>query len=142
MLITQRGGEGEGVYDGRVRTSFIVFPRNEYGDLPHEKSIQTNREPVLSRRKKEKKTGIVETPDCTKRHASYSSVHKQASMIRKLQPTERDFFVECGVYILANSGAEVVFHLGVTTGYALTGFVVYWGPRSTALTHDQQFISR
>jgi len=30
------------------------------------------------------------------------------------------------MYVLANSGAEVVFHLGVTTSYALTEFVVYW----------------
>jgi len=30
------------------------------------------------------------------------------------------------MYILADLGAEVVFHLGVTTSYALTEFVVYW----------------
>jgi len=30
------------------------------------------------------------------------------------------------MYALANSGAEIVFHLGMTTSYALTEFVVFW----------------
>ena len=42
---------------------FIVFEINEHGDFPHEKKTRTNREHVLSRRKKKV---IVETTQTQK----------------------------------------------------------------------------
>ena len=91
---------------------FIVFARNEHSDLPHEKT-RPNHEHALSHHKKV----IVETTQTQK-------VRKPQQ--QNTEPTELDCFVKCGMYILADFGAEVVFHLGVTTSYALTEFVVYW----------------
>ena len=57
-----------------------------------------------------------------------------------IELTERDCIVRCGIHVVANSGAEVVPQLGVTSSYALTEIVVYWGSRSTASMDDLQFI--
>jgi hypothetical protein len=61
---------------------------------------------------------------------------------RIIEPTERHCIVKCGIHLVANSGAEVVPHLGVTSSYALTEIVAYCGSRSTASTDDQQFVDR
>ena len=116
--------------EGRVRSTppFIMFARKEHGKMPHE-NTQTKREPVLSHRKKKKK-GIVEASDCTKRarklikrpHRRRRSENHNS---RIAEATELDWFIKCGMYALANSWAEVGFHLGVATSYALTEFVVF-----------------
>jgi len=129
--------EGEGITMGGCVHStplFIMFVRNEHGGLmvvSHERT-RTNREPVLSRRKKKV---LVETACRTKRASKLFQVQASTHRRRRsenrnhnhnsriIEPTERYCFVECGIYILANSGAGVVFNLGVTTGYALTEFV-------------------
>jgi len=105
---------------------FIVFPRNEHGKMPHE-NTPTKREPVLSRRKK----GIVEVSDCTKRARKlfkrpHSRIRSANHNSRIAEATGLDWFVKCGMYALANSWVEVVFHFSVTTSYALTEFVVFW----------------
>ena len=58
MLITQRGRGGD--YDGSVcppHTSFYRVERNEHGDFLQEKITRTNREHVLSRRKRKRNCG-------------------------------------------------------------------------------------
>jgi len=112
---------------------FIVFARNEHSEMPHE-NTRTKRKPVLSRRKKKK--GIVEGSDCTKRAPKLlKRPHRRRRTenhnSRIAEPTGLDFFVKCGMYALANSWAEVGFHLGVTTSYALTEFVGLEAQRST-----------
>ena len=77
-----------------------------------------------------KKKAIVETTDYTKRARKLFKRPPQMSKVQNhndsiIQPTERDCIVKCGIHVVANSGAEVIFHLSVTTGYALTVFVVY-----------------
>jgi len=117
---------------------FIVFARTEHGEMPHE-NTPTKREPVLSRRKKKK-----ELSDCTKRarkliQCPHRRRRSENHNSRIAEATDLDCFVKCGMYALANSGAEVGFHLGVTSGtsYALTELVVFWrlgAQRSTFAT--------
>ena len=97
----------------------------------------------------QKKKVIVEMTDSTKPRKLFKRPHREMSKVRNhnsriVEPTERDCFVKRGIHIAANSGAEVGFHLGATTGYASTAIVVYQGSRPTApLARDyQQFIDR
>ena len=106
-----------------------MFARNEHDDLPHEKETRANGEPVLSRRKKKSSCGDDRLHKAVGQgiRAPTTDVEVRHHNSRIIEPTRQDCFVKCGIHIVANSGAEVVFHLGVTTGYALTEFVVYWG---------------
>jgi len=87
---------------------------------------------LYCRAPKKKKKGIVEVSDCTKRarkllkrpHRCRRSENHNS---RIAEPTGLDCFVKCGMYALANSWVEVGFHLGVTTSYPLTEFVVFLG---------------
>ena len=74
----------------------------------------------------------MEASDCTKRARKlFKHPHRRITSAdhnsRIAEPTELDCFVKCGRYALANSGAEIGFHLGVTTSCALTEFVVFGG---------------
>ena len=110
-----------------------------------QKKTRTSREPVLSRRKKKKR--IVEPTDYTKRaHKLFKRPHTQrcqrpettkAGLLNRLNVI---VLFKCGIQIVANSGGEVVFHLGETAGYTLTEIVVFWGSRFTAPRDGQLFV--
>ena len=127
------------------RLLFIVLARNEHGDLPHaKKNTNESRACIVPPQKKRR---IVEPTDYTKRaHKLFKRPHTQRCQRPEttkagfVEPTERDCFVQCGIHIVANSGGEVVFHLGETAGHALTEIVVYWGSRFTAPRDGQLFI--
>jgi len=56
---------------------FIVFARNEHGEMPHE-NTPTKREPVLSCRKKKKKKELWRRQTAQSVPAGYSSIHRDA----------------------------------------------------------------
>ena len=116
--------------EGRVHSTppFIMLARNEHGGMPHG-NTRTKRTCIVA---PQKKKGIVEASDCTKRarkliqrpHRRRRSDNHNS---RIAEATELDWFVKCGMYALANSWAEVGFHSGVTTSYALTELWFFGG---------------
>ena len=146
-MTTRRGGERDLRWEGVYNPDLLLLCSCEINiAVCHKKKAQVNGGLVLLRHKKKEVT--VETSDYTKRVRKLFKCPPQMSKVqnkihndRVIEPSERDCIVKCGIRVVPN-GAEVVFHLGVATAYALTEFVFYWGSRSTALTDDQQFVDR
>jgi len=95
----------------------------------HTKKAWTIREPVLPCRKKKSNCGDVRLHKEARKLFARPQTDVQdpktttAGLLNQLNGIALSN-VAC-TYILANLGAEVVFHLGVTTVYALTDLVVY-----------------